>query len=116
MRLKVRGAESLGVRELVEGALELELELEDEPSLPDELEPDDEPEDPDEPEDEEPEEVDPPLGIACAPAAAGAASANVTIKDSATRVDLAITHDSQGPTRGPSPAGSATLIVQLYCQ
>jgi hypothetical protein len=87
----VRGAESLGVRELVDGA----LELLDDDSLPDELEPllDDPDDDPDEPEDpeEEPEDVEPPLGIAWAPAAAGAASANVTIKDSATRVDLTIT-------------------------
>jgi hypothetical protein len=82
----------LGVRALGEGALDDELEepeeLEEVPSLPElpELEDPDEPEDPD----EEPEDVDPPLGIACAPATAGAASANVTIKDSATRVDLTI--------------------------
>ena len=88
-RLKVRGAGSLGVRALGDDEpLELlDDELED-PPLDDS--PLDEPEEPDDPDD--PEDVDPPRGTACPFATAGAASAAVTIKENARRVDRYMAH------------------------
>jgi hypothetical protein len=88
--------------------LEPELELV-EPELPEEPEPDPDELDPDEPELEDPDEL--PRGTACAPARAGAASANETTRLTARRVDLTMGSLSRGSWEEPPPPAK----LQLYC-
>jgi len=110
-RLWVRGAGSLGVRELTP-----DDELPDDVSEP--PEPPEPPEElpPDDPEDEpdDPEEVVLPRGTAWAPAVTGAASAIATSKDSVRRVDLAMVVLLR-PQRGAPRATATALMLQLYC-